>query len=116
MSVRILSVSYDETLAKTREMILPEAGYAVVTVIGLLEAIEACKEHFDLVIIGHSIPEGDSRAIVAALREGGCISPILSIRRNGLPAIAEATKTVEADPQNLLAGVTYLFAGSTQLH
>jgi DNA-binding response OmpR family regulator len=108
MHARILSVSYDETLLHTRELILREAGYTVISVVGFTTAIKACDEHFDLIVMGHSIPQEDKRAIVAALRENGCQAPVLSLIRHGDHPIPEAAKAVQPDPQHVLDGIASL--------
>lgn len=96
---RILSISYDASLLFTREAILKLAGYDVVSAEGFADAIEHSGGHFDLIILGHSIPQKDKRAIVAALNEHGCSAPLLSLLRHGEHKIPEATRT--ADPQDV---------------
>ena len=95
---RILSVSYDPTLLRTREMLLQSRGYEVVSAEGFAEAVESCEGEFDLIVIGHSIPHKDKRAIVAELRRHGCVAPIVSLLRFGEQPIPEATHGV--DPSN----------------
>ncbi len=57
MPRRVLSVSYDPVLLKTREMILQKEGYTVCSVQTLADAVQASyKDRFDVAIIGHSIP------------------------------------------------------------
>jgi len=75
------------------------AGYDVVSAEGFADAIENCSGHFDLIILGHSIPQKDKRAIVVALHEHGCDAPLLSLLRHGEQKIPEATRT--ADPQDV---------------
>jgi hypothetical protein len=41
MSKRILSVSYDEVLLATRQMLLAKNGYEVISILGFTEAVEA---------------------------------------------------------------------------
>jgi DNA-binding response OmpR family regulator len=108
MPARILSVSYDPILLHTRELILRKAGYSVVSVVGFTTAIKACDDHVDVVVMGHSIPKEDKRAIVAALREKGCHAPVLSLIRHGDEPIPEAAKAVEPDPQHVLDGIASL--------
>lgn len=83
MSKRILSVSYDEPLLKTREMLLQRQGYAVTSALGYIDAIESCKPpQFDLLILGHSIPDNDKKQLMNAFRRIGK-APILALRRHG---------------------------------
>ena len=96
---RILSISYDSSLLFTREAMLKLAGYDVVSAEGFADAIEHCSGHFDLIIMGHSIPQKDKRAMLAALNEHGCQAPLLSLLRHGESRISEATRS--ADPQDV---------------
>ena len=62
--IRILSISYDETLLRTRQMLLRHVGYQVTSVFGYSAAIrESAEGKFDLVIMGHSIPHEDKETI-----------------------------------------------------
>ena len=101
---RILSVSYDPTLLATRRLLLQTRGYEVTSAEGFAEAIEVCnRNHFDLVIMGHSIPQKDKRAIVAELRKHGCEAPVLSLLRVNETPIPEATHGVDPrNPQEML--------------
>jgi CheY-like chemotaxis protein len=104
MPGRILSISYDHSLLETRHMMLQQEGYQVTSAEGLTAALEACRtvKDFDLIIMGHSIPPRDKRAILAALRQEGCDAPVLSLLRHGEDAIPEATRAIDPDPQHLL--------------
>jgi DNA-binding NtrC family response regulator len=104
---RILSISYDESLLATRQMILEQAGYEVTSALGFAESLERSKQGpFDLVVLGHSLPLKDKSAIVAALK-GKDKPKILSIRRHGYAPIPEADASVEAieGPQAMLEAV-----------
>jgi len=96
---KILSISYDPSLLFTRQAMLQLAGYEVVSAEGFADAIDHCSGHFDLIIMGHSIPQKDKRAIVASLHEHGCDAPLLSLLRHGEHKIPEATRS--ADPQDV---------------
>jgi len=83
MSKRILSVSYDDILLATREMLLEQQGYDVTSALGFTEAVEQCqKSDFDLFILGHSIPDKDKLHLIETFREN-CPAPILSLERIG---------------------------------
>src|SRR5689334_8350057 len=98
MPGRILSVSYDPVLFHTRELVLRDAGYEVTSVVGFTQAIQLCNQQFDLVVMGHSLPQSDKRAIVAELRNHGCSSPVLSLIRSNERPIPEAALATEPDP------------------
>ena len=111
---RILSISYDPSLLFTRQAMLELAGYEVVSAEGFADAIENCSGLFDLIIMGHSIPQKDKRAIVAALHEHGCDAPLLSLLRPGEQKIPEATRATDPqDVEGLLDTVKEMLAERT---
>ena len=111
----LLSVSYDESLLRTREWILKGAGFTVTSALGFTEAIAHCRSSFDLAIIGHSIPKSDRMALLKQLREHNH-TRVLALRRQGeehIPgvdhaiepslgpdALIEAVRTVLAKPSS----------------
>jgi DNA-binding response OmpR family regulator len=106
---KILSISYDPILLETRDLILRKAGYDVSSVVGFSQAIES-TEHYDLIVMGHSIPQGDKRAIVRQLRERGCDSPVLSLIKPGERQIVEAAAAVEPVPELVLSAIRSLLS------
>lgn len=108
MNKHILSVSYDQPLLVTRQMILEQAGYVVSSAFGFSEALEICqtKHDFDLILMGHSMPQKDKIALLAALRPK-CQAPLLSILRHGDSPISQADYSVDSNdgPAALLAAV-----------
>ncbi len=109
MAPRILSISYDQALLATRRLLLETAGYEVTSAIGFAEALEVSDSHFDLIIMGHSIPQKDKRAIISELRKHGCHSPVLSLLRFGERSIPEAADGVDPyDPERMLEKVKAL--------
>jgi DNA-binding response OmpR family regulator len=100
---RILSVSYDEVLMRTRQMLLETQGYEVVSSTGFESSLQHCRDGgFDLFILGHSVPREDKRRIVEAFREA-CAAPIISLRRNaGEEPVEGADFDIEPDPEPLL--------------
>ena len=109
---RILSISYDPSLLRTRQLMLEMAGYDVVSAEGFADALEHCTGRFDLVIVGHSIPQKDKRAIVAELHQRGCDAPLLSLLRPGEGKIPEATYGIDPFlPEQLLTSVKWILSG-----
>jgi DNA-binding response OmpR family regulator len=108
---RILSVSYDEPLLRTRHMLLQQAGYKTVSSLGFTESLEHCKRGgFDLFILGHSIPYSDKRQLVQAFRSI-CAAPIISLRRSsGEQLVDGADYHIEPDPEPLLELVQKIVA------
>ena len=80
---RILSLSYDGSLARTREMLFVDAGFHVSTFMDTAAAVHACQhESFDLIVVGHSIPLDERRTLLKEVR-GLCDTPILAMLRHG---------------------------------
>jgi len=113
MKKRILSISYDLALLQTRQWVLERAGYEVSSAFGFAEALEACKTgtDFDLVLMGHSMPQKDKMALYDALRTN-CRAPLLSILRHGDSPIPQAEYAVEANdgPNALVEAVNNALA------
>jgi CheY-like chemotaxis protein len=109
---RILSISYDDVLLRTRALLLESRGYEVTTAEGFAEALEHCRSNDDLVIICHSIPRADKRLLIAELRKRGCVAPVLSILRNVVTPIPEADFAVDADPEHVLDTIRRILAPS----
>jgi len=107
MPNRILSVSYDESLLWTRQMLLRKAGYEVTSALSFPEALECCKKgDLDLVIIGHSIPREDKRALAQEAKRHPK-TKVLSVLRSTTPPLAEADYSVKSDegPEALIIAV-----------
>jgi CheY-like chemotaxis protein len=101
---RILSISYDEAILKTRHYLLDRAGYEVVSALRFTEALDHCdQETFDLVVLGHSLPPRDKDALIGTLK-GKCRCPVLSMRRTGSEPHPDADYSLDAGegPEALL--------------
>jgi DNA-binding response OmpR family regulator len=93
---RILSISYNESLLRTREWILKGAGFDVTSALGFTEASVYCQDRaFDLAIIGHSIPKKDKDALIQQLRSHNH-TRILGLRKPGEEVLASVDHSVEA--------------------
>jgi DNA-binding response OmpR family regulator len=103
---RILSISYDKALLRTRELMLSREGFEIESAVGFTAAIEACKKGvFDLVIMGHSIPPADKATIITQLR-AMCDTPILALRRPNDEPLKSAEYNLDpGDPQTFLSYV-----------
>ncbi len=102
-TARILSVSSDQPLLRTRHMLLEREGYEVVSAIGLAASLQLCKEgDFDVFVLGHSLPYSDKKKLVDEFRKH-CPAPIISLRRNaGEQLVDGADYHIEPDPEPLL--------------
>ena len=110
---RILSISYEQSLLLTREMLLSDAGFEVTSARTLRAALECCKKSkFDLIIVGHSIPKNDKRDVVKQIRQLSS-APVLSIRGHGEEPLPEATYSIDsiAGPEALLEAVKEALRG-----
>jgi hypothetical protein len=95
-SAKILSVTYDMSLATTREMLLSSVGFQVSSALTVGHAIELCAtEEFALVVIGHSIPRDHRQSLLKELRSR-CTTPILAFRRPGEAPLIEADYTFDS--------------------
>src|ERR1041385_3964543 len=66
---RILSISYDQALLQTRELMLSREGFEVESAVGFSAAVQAAENgKFDLVIVGHSIPTADQTFIIKQVK------------------------------------------------
>jgi DNA-binding NtrC family response regulator len=80
---RILSVTYDQSLAVTREMLFASVGFQVSSALTIDQAIQFCAaESFDLVVVGHSIPRERRQLLLQELRRRWK-TPILALQRHG---------------------------------
>ena len=103
----ILSISYDESLLRTREWLLRASGFTVTSALGFTQAAAHCRNNgFDLVIVGHSIPRHDRIALIEQARTHNH-TRILSLRRQGEEPIPEVDHWVESaeGPDVLIAAV-----------
>src|SRR5690349_18897191 len=101
---KILSVTYDMSLATTREMLFSSAGFHVSSVPTVGQAIQLCAaEEFALVVIGHSIPMAHKKWLLKELRDR-CTTPVLALRCPGEPPLTEADCIFDSteDPALLL--------------
>jgi DNA-binding response OmpR family regulator len=109
---RILSVSYNQLLLRTRQMLLESKGHEVVSSLGFTQSFSHCKrKKFDLFILGHSIPHSDKRALITAFRKQNR-APIISLRRSpGDELVDGADYHTETDPELLLQLVDEVLSG-----
>lgn len=113
---RILSVSYDQTLLRMRQMILENEGYAVVSAQGFASGSEHCQQAgFDVFVLGHSIPHEEKRKLVEMFRQV-CSAPVISLRRGASERMVDgADFHIEPDPEPLLKLVADLVATKRQI-
>ena len=103
---RILSVSYDESLLKTRQFMLEQCGHHVISALGFTDSLRQCTQGgaFDLFVLGHSIPLHDKQALVEAFRRGHD-APVVALKRPGedLSSTGADFQADPSDPAGMLA-------------
>jgi DNA-binding response OmpR family regulator len=95
----------------TRELLLQQLGHRVFSAEGFAQAYEECSSKdrkFDLILLGHSIPRKDKKAIIAHCQQT-CKCPVLALLRPPQPPIEEATLCIESgDPAALMTAIRQL--------
>ena len=113
MSRHILLISYDERLLISRRMQLEQVRYRVSSALGLKEGIAHCKDLglYDLLILGHSIPAGDKKELIATFRAHHS-SPILALWAHDEKEVAASVDYLAFSdaPENLLRNVASILA------
>lgn len=112
MSQRILSISYDDTLLQTRELMLKMRGYHVTSTYGFTASLEQCrKTDWHLLVMGHSIPERDKQALMTEFQKNSS-APVLALHRMGEGQLEGAAQTITPDhPELLLEAVDRILGG-----
>ena len=116
---RILSVSYDPRLLRTRELLLQKTGHSVTSAEGLAQAMELCNQGpgiFDLLVLGHSIPHEDKRTILSYCNQT-CRCPVLALTLINEPPVTEAARSIDpSDTRAFLATIQELLARDKEDH
>lgn len=111
---RILSISYNSSLLRTRQFVLESRGHKVTSALGFIAAIEHCKTaDYDLAIIGHSIPDGDKEQMIKELRNV-CSAPVLALTKPNEEPLKIADYNVDAfNPDGFLQFVDEIVGPKT---
>lgn len=115
---RILSISYDEALLFTRELMLKGAGHTVTSALGLHDARESSSRGpFDLAIIGHSIPAHDKIEFIAAFRLANPQALVIALTRAGEERLSQVDMYVyPGDPEGLIRSINALVHPKDERH
>lgn len=117
LSLRILSVSHDEPLLRTRHMMLEAEGYQVTSYAGLEEALKGCRKGtFDLFILGHSIPTIDKHRLIDTFHRFSPSIIISLIRHSGDDFVAGPDYHFPMDPEPLLKLIAEIVKGKRRAH
>ena len=103
----ILAISHEPALLESRSSILRSAGYAVAQVLSVKQATELLRStHFDMVLLGHSIPAQDRDHLTRLIRASGFLTPVVTVAPLIDPVPYEAADLiVESSPEMLLSAV-----------
>jgi CheY-like chemotaxis protein len=110
--IRILSVSYDQALLSSRQLLLESLGCEVVSASDLGHALQLCNHAspFDLFVLGHSIPGPDKESLVVAFRTHSS-APVIALKRFGEEPISSVDFEIEPEPGQLLQVISSLLSG-----
>src|ERR1051326_9017837 len=78
----IFCVSWDAMLSESRVQLFRHAGFSVRSAVGEAEALAACRENADLMVLGHSVPRDTKRLLIQEFHKNHN-APVLSLLRHG---------------------------------
>lgn len=113
----ILSVGLYGPLVHTRQLLLEQYGHSVSSATDFRDAVAQCsRRSYDLLILGHSIPDSEKDDLVRAFREH-CAAPVLCLRRH----LEQGARTAEyhvaiEDPADLARTVASVFILNQLVH
>ena len=114
---KILSISYNQALLMTRQLLLEQMGHTVYSAEGFSQAYKLCDSQggqFDLIVLGHSIPHDDKAAIIQhCAKTTTC--PVMALLRPGEVPPPKVAKTVDpSDPQAFMAAIEEIVSSNTK--
>jgi DNA-binding NtrC family response regulator len=106
---QILSIAEDESVRRTKHMLLEQLGFSVVSV-GTLREVEYVinKSKFDLIILGRGVNETLKRSVASATRVRLPQIPILEIC-NVSPVVTGAEYVLRSPSHKLAERVKSIF-------
>lgn len=109
---QILNVAGTEALRKTRELMLTQAGFLVVSASTTRELSHVCRRTvFDLAVVGHAFEEEQKVKLAETIRQLCPNLPILEICRISpvIPGVEHVLRT--PDPGELVREVNRILRG-----
>lgn len=105
--VQVLSVGYDRHLMLSRSLLLRNSGYEVTEAYSRHQALGLVRsEGCDLLLICHTVPDNEQRALISAVRKQRLLIPILCMSESDfLAAPLEGSIMVSNGPAELLAAI-----------
>ena len=113
----VLSVSNNAFVLGLRNQIIEQAGYGVDTAVGTLKAQQLiAQSHYDLLVIGHSIPTADRRLLVSSFKNVSH-APAVEVNASSTIPTGLADREVDAlDPEHLLGVINDLIGPGVAEH
>ena len=106
---RIIAISYDDVLLRTRCVLLAQAGHQVRSAVGFQAALEECQGAAEVVVIGHSIPARDKIEIINRFRLANPKGIVVALTRAGEDRLKEVDAYISpGDPADLLGAINFL--------
>lgn len=86
-TIVILNVGQDVSLLSTRHMLLQSAGYIVESTSSIARAFNRLRDgDFDLVVVCHSLSEGERTNLTNSIRETGSAIPVIFVSAGNAPS------------------------------
>ena len=106
-SFQVLSVGYDRSLMKSRSLLLRNVGYVVTEAYSRHQALAQVRANsVDVMLICHTVPEAEKRALLSAVRKQRLLVSILCISGSDfLFSSGEGFTVVSNAPAELLAAI-----------
>ena len=93
-------------------MLLAQAGYIVISALGVEEAASRCRDEADLLVLGHSVPRDKKQEVIQCFRQHSK-APILSLLSGGQDKLPEADFAVEAyNPRDFIEVVQTILSAN----
>jgi DNA-binding response OmpR family regulator len=112
----ILAVGLDPTLTAAQNAVWKRAGYLVMSVVSIREAIDHFRAgDFDLVLLGNSISLERKERLTFLIRSSGSHTPVICIANASDDRDSFADATLGNDSSEFLKGIEELLAKKASL-
>jgi len=112
----VLAVCMDSSILAIHDSVWKSAGFIVTSAGSIREAIERFRAgDFDLVLLGHSIPQENRERLTFLIRASGSHIPVASIGESFGDCDSFADATFGNEPTELLRGLGELVTKSAKM-
>jgi len=112
----VLAVCMDSSILAIHDSVWKSAGFIVTSAGSIREAIERFRAgDFDLVLLGHSIPQENRERLTFLIRASGSHIPVASIGESFGDCDSFADATFGNEPDQLLLGMSELVTKSAKM-